>query len=108
MDLNSYACDLCILQKRETMNLIGVSVTTTRPVLQIFRLIKDKLVIPFFMKIIILMTWSIWTIRNNWMFNGIDPSVDLCKRKFKFEFSLLLHRARPALIPAMTDWVQSL
>nr|TKW37263.1 hypothetical protein SEVIR_1G036238v2 [Setaria viridis] len=88
MTLESYTCDLCILQKRET--------------------IKDRLAVPFYMEIMILMAWSIWTIRNDWMFKGIDPTVQQCKRKFISEFSTLLHRARPTMVPNMKVWMQSL
>jgi hypothetical protein len=46
------------------------------------------------MKKIILM------IRNDWMFNGIDPVVLLCKGKFFIsDFGLLLVRAKPDFNP---------
>nr|TKW06645.1 hypothetical protein SEVIR_7G253500v2 [Setaria viridis] len=72
------------------------------------RQIKEKLAVAFYMEIIILMTWSIWTARNDWMFQGIDPMVQQCKRKFMSEFSILLHRARPAMVPNMSVWLYSL
>lgn len=122
MTLESYTCDLCILQKRETVShlflrcnfvkacwqSIGVSVITTRSPQSIFRQIKDRLAVPFYMEIMILMAWSIWTVRNDWLFKGIDPTVQQCKRKFISEFSTLLHRARPTMVPNMTVWMQSL
>jgi hypothetical protein len=37
---------------------IGASVLTSRPVFQILKLLKDKLAFPFYMEIIILMTWA--------------------------------------------------
>jgi hypothetical protein len=52
---------------------IGALVVTTRSMPQIFDLIRRKLGVPFFMDIIILMFWSIWTVRNNWVFDGQDP-----------------------------------
>nr|TKW36940.1 hypothetical protein SEVIR_1G014900v2 [Setaria viridis] len=103
MDLSSYTCELCILQKmlnvayiflrcnfpKACWNSIGILVITTRPILQIIRQIKNKLTVPFFME-------------------GIDPSVKMCKSKFKYEFSLLLHGARPALVPSMNVWLHTL
>jgi hypothetical protein len=59
--------------------------------LQIFKKIKERLEVPFFMDIIILMAWSIWLTGNDWILSNIDPSVDNCKRKFKKEF----HSAAP-------------
>jgi hypothetical protein len=118
-DLDSFTCNLCIRQRLETVahlffrcsfakacwSSIGASVATTRPVLQIIHLIKGKLAVPFFMEIIILMAWSIWTTRNDWIFNDVAPQVQDCKRKFLTEFSLLLHRARPDLINSMEVWM---
>jgi hypothetical protein len=59
------------------------------------------------MDVIILMAWSIWLTRNDWMFNGIHPTVEDCRRKFMTEFSLLL-RARAESVPAMSAWLSSL
>ncbi|RLM97793.1 ML domain protein isoform X2 [Panicum miliaceum] len=122
MDLESYTCDLCILQKIESVAhlflrcnfakacwaSIGVRVITTRPLLNIFRQIKDKLQVPIYMEIIILMAWSIWTTRNDWIFKEIDPIVDSCKRHFMAEMFLLSHRTKPELAAAVETWLQSL
>jgi hypothetical protein len=83
LPLDSYACELCILQRPETTNhlflrcnfakacwdSIGVTAVTSRHMPRAFRAIKDKLAVPFFMEIIILMTWSLWRTRNDWFFN---------------------------------------
>jgi hypothetical protein len=119
MELDSYTCDLCLRRKVETMahlflrcnfakacwSSVGVSVITTKPAFQIFKAIKDKLSVPFAMEIIILMAWSIWTTRNDWMFKNKDPQVQECKQKFLKEFSLLLHRVRPDKVSAMETWM---
>jgi hypothetical protein len=84
---------------------IGASVLTSRPVFQILKLLKDKLAVPFYMEIIILMTWAIWTTRNAWIFSNIDPLVQDCKRKFLSEFSLLLHRVKPEMVNPMEVWL---
>jgi hypothetical protein len=121
MDLDSYTCDLCILQKLETSahlflrcnfakacwNSLGVTYVSTRTIPQIFKQIKEKLAVPFAMEIVILMTWSIWLTRNDWIFSHLDPSVPNCRRKFKGEFCLLLLRAKPTLLPAMSDWIEA-
>jgi hypothetical protein len=115
MILDSYTCDMCILQLPETnahlllrcnfakacWNSIGVTFTSSRAILQILEKIKDALALPFFMEIIILLAWSIWHTRNNWIFNNLDPSVQSCRRTFKKEFSVLLHKVKPSLLPAM-------
>jgi hypothetical protein len=60
------------------------------------------------MEIIILMAWSIWNTRNDWIFSELDPSVQRCRDKFVREFSLLLLRAKPASIPALQSWLAAL
>nr|TKW29308.1 hypothetical protein SEVIR_3G387100v2 [Setaria viridis] len=122
MTLKSYNYELCILQRLETIThlflrcnfakacwaSIGISVITSRPLVQIFNLIKGKLAVPFFMEIIILMSWSIWTTRNDWLFDNMDLSVETCRRKFISEFSLVMLRAKPSSVPAMSAWIESL
>lgn len=87
---------------------IGVSVITSRPLVHIINLIRSKLAVPFFMEITILMSWCIWTTRNDRLFNNEDSSVDSCRRKFIYEFSLVMLRAKPSSVPAMSAWIDSL
>jgi hypothetical protein len=70
--------------------------------------IRDKLEVPFAMEIIILLAWAIWVTRNDWIFNNIIPTVESCRRKFKEEFKLLLLRAKPSLVEAMSAWLDNL
>jgi hypothetical protein len=60
------------------------------------------------MEIIILMAWSIWKTRNEWIFNNNDPSVHGCKQKFISEFRLLLLRVKMASLPAMEAWLATI
>ncbi|RCV21089.1 hypothetical protein SETIT_4G109500v2 [Setaria italica] len=122
MALKSYTYDMCILQRPETSAhlflrcnftkacwaSIGISVVTTISVLQIFSRIKQQPGVPFFMEIIILMAWSIWTTGSDVIFNDIDPSMNACKRKFVSKFSLVLLSTKPSLVPAMESWLNSL
>jgi hypothetical protein len=64
--------------------------------------------VPFFMDIIIIIAWSVWTTRNDWEFNEIDPPVDRCREKFISEFVKIFMRAQPASIPARETWISSL
>lgn len=74
----------------------------------ILKQIKDSLRVPFYMKIVILMTWSIWTVGNDWIFNDTDPTVDICKRNFVKEMNLLLHRVKPEIGSMMNTWLHLL
>jgi hypothetical protein len=68
--------------------------------------LKRQLRVPFFMDIIILMSWSIWKTRNEWIFNGRDPTVDSCNEKFKKEFALVIPRAKEGKVQDMKAWLQ--
>jgi hypothetical protein len=76
---------------------LGVSYISTRTVFQILHEDQGKI------GTTILMAWSIWLTRNDRIFNNLDPSVEGCRRKFKKEFALLLHRAKPSLLS--DNWV---
>lgn len=113
MALDSYDCELCILQEEESLDhlflkcnfakrcwqVIGISFSTHLRPLQIIKVIKRKLKVPFFMEIIICMAWSIWMQRNDWLFKGEDPTVDKCKEHFLQEFAMVIHRAKAKIPP---------
>jgi len=119
MQLDSFTCDLCILQRLETAThlilrcnfakacweSIGISYVSTRPILQIFKFIRRRLGVSFALEIIMLMAWRIWTIRNDWIFNNVHPTVQDCKRRFRNEFNLLLHRVKHPKIDEMKVWL---
>jgi hypothetical protein len=60
------------------------------------------------MDAIVLLTWAIWNVRNELIFNGVQISVSSCQRIFLKEISLLQHRVKPAFLPQFTAWIQSL
>lgn len=68
--------------------------------------LKRRISLPFFIEIIILMSWAIWTTRNNWLFNNVDPLVTACQAKFT-KFILLLHRAKKKYFPALEQWLHN-
>jgi hypothetical protein len=67
--------------------------------------LKAKIQQPFFMKIIILISWSIWTIQNDFDFKGITPSLYRCRYKFKEELALLIHKAKRKSYIDFRAWV---
>nr|TKV99248.1 hypothetical protein SEVIR_8G031528v2 [Setaria viridis] len=114
MYLDTYTCVLCILQEKETMPHLFLRCnfskacwsTSSRPPFRIFNSIKDKLNVPFYMEIIILMARSIWSVRNDWTFQQCPPSVQSCKRKFMEKMNTVcLHRAKSSLAPTMMEWL---
>jgi len=66
---------------------------------------KAQLHCPFALEILITMSWSIWSIRNDLIFRGIQPSVQRCKAIFRKEFALVILRAKAAYQPHISQWL---
>jgi hypothetical protein len=62
---------------------------------------------PFFMKIIMLVTWSIWITRNGFIFKAAIPSVYRCRKVFKDELALLVHKAKKKSYHGIVSWVEN-
>jgi hypothetical protein len=58
---------------------------------------RQQLSLSFFMDVIIIMSWSIWMARNDFIFNGLQPSLQSAKACFRKEFALVIIRAEPSL-----------
>jgi hypothetical protein len=122
MHLDSYTCDLCILQKQESLRhlffrysfaknywqRVGVLVPTWLKSDRATRHIRRSLSKPYAMKIIILMCWSIWRERNAWIFEQEAPSVERCLSTFKREMSLVPVKTNKAFAPDILSWLQSI
>lgn len=55
------------------------------------------------------MARAIWSVRNDWTINSIDPTVNTCRRIFKEELKIVvLLRAKESNKTAMLDWLQAL
>nr|TKW00511.1 LOW QUALITY PROTEIN: hypothetical protein SEVIR_8G113900v2 [Setaria viridis] len=52
---------------------------------------KQQLQVPFFMEIIIIMSWSIW---NDWIFKGISQFVQSYLSTFKLVFTQVILRVK--------------
>ena len=67
---------------------------------------KNQLQLPFFMEIIVTMSWAIWTVRNDTIFRQVQPSITYCKTIFKREFAQVILRAKSSLAPLLTQWLE--
>jgi hypothetical protein len=88
MHLESYACVLCDCSVEEVdhlflhcvfaktcWNWIGIMVPQNKGPFQILESFRAQLNVSFFMEIIIIMCWSIWTVRNNLVFRGEEVTI---------------------------------
>jgi hypothetical protein len=67
---------------------------------------KNELRAPFFMELIMLSTWVIWMIRNDFIFKGTTPNLYRCRKIFKEELALLVHKASRKSYSGLKDWVE--
>ena len=122
MALDSFTCENCILQHEEILehlflrcsfakacwNSIGLFAPRTHcPQRAVVRL-KRQLRLPCAMEVIILMAWSIWKCRNDWIFENIPPTVQNCRAFFKQEMLLVIHRARSRFKDVILQWLDQL
>lgn len=73
-----------------------------------YNLSSNSYMCPFYMEIIILMSWSIWTTRNAKSFNNENQTVQRCKDTFKKELGMVVHRAKSSLAPFLSSWLDNL
>lgn len=122
MNLDSYNCVFCVSVAEETCQHLFLqcpfarhcwhSIQVETPIATSFPeaavQIKDQLRSRFFMATLILMAWSIWTVRNKLIFKGIQPSIEAVKACFQKELLLLMHRVKENLQEEFIQWTQSL
>ena len=120
MFLPSYNCALCNDDMEEYVDhlfldcriardcwaLIGLSVTSSPDMVQKFENLRNQIGKRFFMEIIIIMCWSIWTIRNDAVFREIPACSLWCLEIFRSTFKQLLWRAKKKYFPAIELWLE--
>jgi hypothetical protein len=121
--LNSgYNCLLCASPPEETIehllfhcdfstecwSTLNISWQQTGGRCQIIEQGKSQWTGPMFMEIFIVAAWNIWKERNNLLFNNVTPHVDSWKRRFKSDFSMLVHRTKETLHPFIHSFSNSL
>ena len=119
MVLDSYNCVFCSHPVEEDLfhlffhcpfagacwNTLQLLVPNCSEFDQVLEAHKIQLHIPFFMEVIVTLCWSIWSVRNDAIFNGVPPSVQNCKLIFKKEFALVVLRAKAKLHPHIDQWL---
>ena len=107
MALPSYHCVCCNQNIEETLehlfldcpfaqacwSKLQLQIGTSQPLAE-FESLRFQLHVPFFMEIIILLSWCIWMQRNDQIFKGLQPHSDNCLVRFKREFSMVILRAK--------------
>lgn len=101
MYLEDYNCAICSLSTEETLlhlfldcpfamqcwNTLGLSVQIFADPLDTITSFRMQLGVPFSMEIIISMSWTIWSVRNDAIFRNIQPTLPSAKRHFRSDFA---------------------
>jgi hypothetical protein len=74
--------------------------------IQRFESLKSRIAKNFFMEIIIIMCWTIWTVRNDDIFRGIPPSSLRGLEILRNFFKQLLWRMKKKYFPAIELWLE--
>lgn len=69
--------------------------------------LKQLLQVPFAMDIIILVSWAIWTTRNDYIFKAKPPNLYTCRRKLKEELKWIIYRVKRKDYEGFADWVRT-
>jgi hypothetical protein len=91
---------------RNCWSLLGLAIISNPDSLQRFESLKNQLNVKFFMEVIILLCWSIWTIRNDFIFRGIEVDCLRCLQLFRVFFGQLLWRAKKKYFPDIELWLE--
>jgi hypothetical protein len=121
MHLQSYNCVLCNNSVEVTVehlflhcefakscwSFLGLAVASSLGPFQnqILENFKAQPNVPLFMKIIILLCWILWTVRNNHIFREEEATREHCKFIFKNVFRLVILCAKKYL-PDIETWLE--
>jgi hypothetical protein len=114
----SYECVLCNLNAEETLEHLFLNCNFARSCwatlnlqigdgdpFEVLTSFRHQLNLSFFMDIIIIMSWSIWMARNDFIFNGLQASLQSAKDCFRKEFALVILRAKPSHKQLLVSWL---
>lgn len=122
MVLQDYNCVLCNTLVEESLShlflecpfaeqcwaIVNIQIDHSLSPFENIQSFKEQLQVPFFIEIIILMSWSIWKARNDLIFWQAAPIILMAKHNFLDEFQLLLLRAKKSYSPSIDLWIANL
>jgi hypothetical protein len=69
--------------------------------------LKDAIHSQFFMEAVILICWAIWTSRNAFIFNDLQPNLSVTRAGFVKELQLLKHSVKSRFSHPFDQWLHS-
>jgi hypothetical protein len=122
MFLQSYSCVLCASNTEETVHhlflqcefakqcweFLEVDILADSEFPNSMAFLKDAIHSQFFMEAAILLCWAIWTTRNAFIFNNVQPELGDTRRVCDKEVKLLIHRVRARSSQAFDQWLHQI
>lgn len=110
MTLEDYTCVLCNSLVEESLDhlflhcsfarqcwvLLGINIQPNISFPDAVSVFRAEMQSDYFMVAVILMSWAIWTARNDLIFKGLRPSIQNCKGCFNKEINMVSHRIKPS------------
>jgi hypothetical protein len=88
-------------------NMLGSAHVIQGNLLDTIPLFKNQIHMPFFMEIIVVMFWGIWSARNDAIFRNQHHSLQSCKLVFKQEPAWVKLRAQRNLSLQLQLWLDN-
>ena len=116
------ACPLCttgVVETRDHLffgcsfaadcwNLVGIDWDLQRPILDRIRRAQSSFNGACFLEIFACAVWNIWKVRNELIFQNIQPSHGRWKGKFRADLLLHQFRVKKALVLPLLQWISDL
>jgi hypothetical protein len=67
---------------------------------------KNQHAVPFFLELLVCMSWGIWTVSNDF-FKNRPATVQRCKSIFREEFAGVILRAKEQHRPQIRSWLDA-
>jgi hypothetical protein len=90
---------------RMCWDIISIDIPLNSEFLELAVELRPQLNTQFFMEATILLCWTIWTARNELIFNGISLNSVDCQRVLHRELRLLKHRLEAGLEDLFSSWI---
>jgi hypothetical protein len=120
MELDSYICENCIMQKEEIVihlflrcnfarrcwQTIGVTTPRSSDIHNMIRLILQRLDKKWKVETVIVMMWCIWKCINGW--ENIPPTEQGWQAMFRKEMLLICYKLKQEIVHEVKQWLNTL
>ncbi|KAG2655750.1 hypothetical protein PVAP13_1KG069342 [Panicum virgatum] len=107
MTLPAYNCVMCTDGTEETTLHLFIECNFAKQCWSSIGIQLQQSSVPFFMDIIILMSWSIWIERNGETFRNITATIAQCRATLRKELALVVHRAKSSVSTHLLSWIET-